>query len=158
MASLAHARSAIRCLFRRRRGRLRAIVVLSASLMLLHDVRTKTAAFLYTNEKFGWSSDDYAVYASVDTAHNFCRALVVLPLLSRWLGMHDAMIGVLGSMNWIIYYLVVGKDFACAARFRKKIVTQPSSIKRAVLYCMLHLSFYYGFTSHRNITERLLYR
>ena len=61
----------------------------------------------YTRKKFGWTEKDYTLYSSVDTVHDFCRSIVVLPVLSSCLRVHDAVIGMTGAISWINYYLVV---------------------------------------------------
>ena len=74
---------AIKCVAKPRSGYKRAMILTSIGLLFVHDLRTKTSGYLYTNKKFGWNAGQFAVYNTVDTLHNLVRALVVLPFLSK---------------------------------------------------------------------------
>ena len=123
--SIARLKEVVDAVKRPRQGYKRGIVLGTLALILIHDLRTKSSGLLYTNKKFGWTEKEYTTYQSIDTIHNFARAVIVLPILSHFFEMHDAMIGMIGALGWITYYVVVGKDYQEAPEVIKLNCTVP---------------------------------
>ena len=96
----------VRTIGRPRAGLRRSLVLGSVLLLLIHNLYYREGLYLYTRRKFSWDEQAFSEYTAVDTLHGFTRAVVVTPLLSKVLQVHDPMIGMMGAMSWVTCFMV----------------------------------------------------
>lgn len=89
--------------FKSRPHRLRSVILLLILAMLLNlsTFTTSNITYLYTRLKFGWTEQQYTMWSSGTSISTSLVTFSIMPLLSFKLGIHDSIIGIIGSFSGI---------------------------------------------------------
>ena len=85
--------------------------------LVKHDNFTEIAddsgtTYLYTRLMFSWTEKEYTIWSSSTSVARAVMTFSCMPILSLKLQLHDALIGLLGSVLAIAAYLVYAFSYA----------------------------------------------
>ena len=65
-------------------------------------------AYLYTRHQFGWGLEDYSFLVLLLVLSGSVGTSLVLPVLSLYLHVDDCVLGIMGTLSWVDFHLVMG--------------------------------------------------
>lgn len=108
--SLSRLRRSLALVWREREGGGRPQILGYAAIICIFtfDVGVKNIYYLYTQKKFSWEEESFSLWISVDYAFHALGSLVVLPVLSYYLRVHDSLIIFVGGASAMFYLMLIG--------------------------------------------------
>jgi len=82
------------------------MLLISAMLFNLSTISGSSLIYYLTRLKFGWDEQDFTVWVAISSMSSSFATLCVMPLLSYKLRLHDATIGIIGSVFGVASNLV----------------------------------------------------
>ena len=83
------------------------LVISMCICQLVKGVDTSTA-YLYTRHQFGWGPEDYSYFVMLLVLSGSLGTILVLPVLSLLLEVDDCVLGIMGTLSWVDFHLVMG--------------------------------------------------
>ncbi|XP_023327444.1 solute carrier family 46 member 3 isoform X2 [Eurytemora carolleeae] len=134
-----HVRDVFQTTFRKRQYKFRRVIIILITCMLFNVTvfSDGNIFYLYTRKLFQWTEQEFTKFQTLVICFSAVASLIVMPLLSYILKVHDAMIGILATMSKISSLVVIAFATSGTVLFFGACLGCISSLSGIVIRSML---------------------
>ena len=104
---LANVKESLRTTFKDRPGRIRIIFLIINFAIFMFPLNTTHYDYLLVKDRYNWDVVHFSNYLTVQRICRFLGLFVILPLVSKLLGIQDSLVASVGTVGTIVAYLLI---------------------------------------------------